>query len=185
MDEQDNQWQPLDTVAQIAAEELRALAAAHLRGERPSHTLQPTALAHETWLRLTSGQHQSFESPGVFLALASKVMRNILVDHARRRRALRRGAGRVGRLGENSEHIPDTPGLDPSDLLALEDALRQLESEHPRAATVVELRFFGGASFPQIAEATGWAQRTVEKDWTVARAWLRGVLDGERSLSDI
>lgn len=185
MQEPNDQGQTLDAVAQVAAEELRALAAAHLRGERPSHTLQPTALAHEAWLRLTNGRYQSFESPGAFLSLASKVMRNILVDHARRRRALRRGAGRVGRLGENGERIPDKQGLDPSDLLALEEALRQLESEHPRAAKVVELRFFGGASFPQIAEATGWAQRTVEKDWTVARAWLRGVLDGERPLSDI
>ncbi|MFG0256733.1 MAG: ECF-type sigma factor [Phycisphaerales bacterium JB043] len=172
-------------MAEVTAEELRALAAAHMRGERPSHTLQPTALAHEAWLRLSNGLDKPIESPGAFLSLASKVMRNILVDHARRRGAQRRGSGRVRRLGEDDRDVPVSQGLDPTDLLALEDALERLEREHPRAATVVELRFFGGASFPQIADATGWAQRTVEKDWAVARAWLRGVLDGERSCADI
>lgn len=168
----------LEEVAAEAAGELRALAAAYMRGERASHTLHPTALVHEAWIRLTQGDVRAFESRAAFLRYASQAMRHILVDHARRRGAAKRGGGTLRRLGAADPALPDGRGPTPEQVLALHEALSRLEVEHPRAARVVELRFFGGASFPEIASVLGLGLRTVEKDWAAARAWLRGMLDG-------
>lgn len=166
----------MDEVAALAASELRALARAYMRGERPSHTLQPTALANEAFMRLLNREPRAFASEGAFLRYASEAMRHLLVDHARRHTALKRGGGRTERLGGRDAGVEAGPS--PEDLLALHEALVRLESEHARAAAVVKMRFFGGASFPEIAAAMGIGQRTAEKDWAGARAWLRGVLDG-------
>lgn len=165
---------PLGEVAQAAYAELRALAAAHMRGERGSHTLQPTALVNEVWVRLAQGGPKVFASRAGFIRYASMAMRNLLVDHARRRSAQRRGGGQTVRLGDTEP--ADGPGLSEDEILGLHEALELLASSHPRAASVVEMRFFGGATTPEVAEALGIARRTVEKDWAAARVWLQGKL---------
>jgi RNA polymerase sigma factor (TIGR02999 family) len=155
--------------------ELRSLAAGYLRGERPGHTLQPTALVHEAFLRLGSLSGCA-ESPARFKALAARTMRNVLVDHARRRAAAKRGGER--------QRVTLDEGLaflarGELDVLALHEALERFAALDERAARVVELRFFGGLTEPEAAEALGVSLRTVEGDWRMARAWLREALEGE------
>ncbi len=156
--------------------ELRALAAKYLAGERPGHTLQPTALVHEAFLRLTG-------SPGVpadrseFIALAATSMRRVLVDHARARRAAKRGGDRrrappLALDGAAAKW--DQPQVD---LLALDEALEKLAALDPRQARIVELRFFGGLGVEAAAQVLGVSTRTVEADWRMARAWLRRELE--------
>lgn len=149
--------------------ELRALAAAHLRRERRGHTLQPTALAHEAWLRLGA----QLEAPGLEAA-ASKAMREILVDHARRRSAAKRGGG--WRRVTLDPAACELPGRE-LDLLALDEALENLAALDGRQAQVVELRYFGGLSTEETARALGVSARTVEGDWHMARAFLRRALE--------
>lgn len=168
----------ISEIAETVAEELRALAAAHMRGERGSHTLQPTALVNEVWVRIIESERADLGSRAAFIRYASAAMRNILIDHARRRNALKRGEGGTLRLGDGEPAVVCGDPATDDELLALHEALRVLEAEHPRAAKVVEMRFFGGATNREAAEALGVALRTVEKDWTAARAWLRGRLDG-------
>jgi RNA polymerase sigma factor (TIGR02999 family) len=153
--------------------ELRALAAQHLRREAPGHTLQPTALVHEAWLRLrgVAGAGADRER---FLALASRTIRHILVDHARARRAQKRGGGERRLTLADDVFADQGPGLE---VLALEEALEKLAELHPRQAQVVELRFFGGLEVAEVARALAVSQRTAEGDWTVARAWLRRELE--------
>ena len=157
--------------------ELRELAAALLRRERRDHTLQPTALVHEAYLRLgerlgPSWREQHGES--AFRALAATAMRRILVDHARAHAADKRGGGwlRV-ELPEATVEAPE-----PVELLALHEALEALAALDPRKARVVELRFFGGLTGDEVAEALGVARSTSEADWFMARAWLRQRLAG-------
>ncbi len=157
--------------------ELKAVAAALLRAERPGHTLQPTALAHEAFLRLGDrlGDAYRGESGEIgFRALAAAAMRRILVDHARRRAADKRGGGwlRV-ELPEATVEAPE-----PLELLALNEALEELGRLDERKARVVELRFFGGLTGDEAAGALGIARSTVEADWFMARAWLRKRLAG-------
>lgn len=148
--------------------ELRRLANYHLRRERPGHTLQPTALVHEAFLKMADQREADWKSRGQFIALASEVMRRILVDYARRRNRLKRGAGADGApldevllSEEQSEEI-----------LALDIALDRLEKKEPRQRRVVELRYFGGLTVDEAATALGVSPKTVRRDWTVARAWL-------------
>ena len=141
--------------------ELRRLAAYHLRRERPGHTLQTTALVHEAYLRLVGQDRVAWQSRGHFFAIAAQAMRRILVDHARRRRAAKRG-------GEGARSPLDSLVLavdDSIDLLELDVALDKLELLEPREARVVELRFFAGMSIPDVAFALGVSESTVERDW--------------------
>ncbi len=148
---------------------LHQLAAHALRGERDGHTLQPTALVHEAWLRLHTGKPAHYNDETHFQAVAARALREVLVDHARRRSAAKRGGAwtRVT-LSQATTEAADN-GLD---VLALEDALLRLADDHPRAARAVELRFFGGLSIAQAAAVLDVSKRTVDGDWHFARAWL-------------
>ncbi len=152
-----------------AYEALRGLAAAYLHEERRDHTLQPTALVHEAYLKLANGS-ASWKSQTHFQAVAANAMRQILVDHARARRTLKRGGDwlRVTLSGEAAA----TPGVD-VDMLALDDALCQLAELDARKARIVELRFFGGLTSAEAADEVGVSPKTAEADWYFARAWLR------------
>lgn len=161
--------------------ELRALAASVMAGERGGHTLQPTALVHEAYLRL-SQQREPWQSPSHFLGLAATAMRRVLVDHARARRALKRGGGAASldaAVAGDIEGRTDCLRLAVAaevDLEALDSALTELAGLDSRQARVVELRFFGGLDVPAVAEVLGVSERTVKSDWRIARAWLRGRL---------
>jgi RNA polymerase sigma factor (TIGR02999 family) len=154
--------------------ELRRLAAAHMRAERPDHTLQPTALVHEAYLRLVDQRAISAENRAHFFGTAAAVMRRILIDHARAHRADKRGGNQV-RLDLNE--AAEVAAEHTDSLLELDAALARLSAIDPRRARVVELRFFGGLTVEEIAGLTGVAARTVDRDWRVARAWLRRELD--------
>ncbi len=162
-------------------DDLRDLAEVHFRREDPGHSLQPTALVHESYLRLVGQRRQDWKNREHFLALASLTMRRILTDHARSKLQLKRGG--------NAQRVPLEPHdqIDPSrpeDVLAVHEALERLETLDPRQAKIVELRFFGGLSVPEVAQALGLSQRTIEAEWTMVRAWLRRELGGELSNSE-
>ena len=164
----------LERLAPYVYDELRRLADAYLRKERPDHTLQATALVHEAYLRLHDVRDIKWESRGQFVALAAQVMRRILVDHARKHSAAKRGAGAYKLPLERIENA--AARLD-TDLVLLDEALDKLASEFPRQAQVVELLFFGGLTTAEVADVmTGRgieiSQRTVERDWRFARARL-------------
>lgn len=162
----------LSALFAIVYDELRQVAAAALRRERPEHTLQPTALVHETFLRLADDAAIWWENRSHFLAIASKVMRRILVEHARGRNAQKRGSGEVKRsLDEIDVPMPSVP-ID-LDLVMLDEALARLAQLDARQARIVELRFFGGLTVEETAAVIGSSPRTVKRDWQVARAWLR------------
>jgi len=152
--------------------ELRALARHYLRGERPGHTLQPTALVNEAYVRLVSDQARNWRSRAHFVGVTAGIMRRILIDHARRRRALKRDTQLA------PIEIPDErEGLsakEAEELIALDAALNRLEVMNPRHRQVVELRYFGGLSVEETAEALNVSPITVKRDWRVARAWLKG-----------
>jgi len=150
--------------------ELRRIAAGYLRRERRDHTLEPTALVHEAYIRLVDQRRTSWRSRAHFFAVAAGLMRRILVDHARRRSYLKRGGG-VRPVTLPPEIAGATPGGRP-DILALDEALADLEAMDGRQRQVVELRFFGGLTQEEIAEALGVSLSTVERQWRLARAWL-------------
>ncbi|MGE0441823.1 MAG: ECF-type sigma factor [Gemmatimonadales bacterium] len=153
--------------AQLYAD-LREIADRHLRNERADHTLQPTALVHEAWLRLAGADGLVFQNRHHFLRTASRAMRRVLVDHARARRAGKRDAGIRITLDEG---LVGT-GTDGVDLIALDDALVQLAAAEPRWAEVVDLRFFAGLEVTETAEVLGVSAITVKRDWRFARGWL-------------
>lgn len=156
----------------IAYGELKALAATYLRNERVDHTLQPTALVHEAYVRLENSAAK-WTSRAHFFATAARAMRNVLVDHARRRGAQRRGAGNSC-VSLDSIDVPDVRRQ--MQVLELDDLLNRLAELDARRAKVVEMKFFAGMTNEQIAEALGVARSTVADDWTVARAWLTAEL---------
>jgi|SRR5579872_3211880 len=162
-----------DRLAAIIYKQLRRLAAVQLRGERPNHTLQPTALAHEAFLRLV-GADIEWQNRAHFFAITAQVMRRILVDHARCQRADKRG-GALNRI-QIDETVAITAGR-PVELLALDEALGRLHHLDPRQASIVEMRFFGGMTESEIGEVLGVHARTVKRDWAVAKAWLHGELN--------
>ncbi len=149
---------------------LKRLARSHMRRESPEHTLSATALVHEAWLRLSDQTRTHWRDRGHFMAMASTMMRRILVDHALARRAAKRDAAFDAAASSQLELQPAP--LD-RDVVAVHDALLALEVHDPRAAKVVELRFFGGFELDEVAEALGVSLATVKRDWTLARAWLR------------
>ena len=154
--------------------ELRRIASARLRRESPGHTLSATALAHEAWFALAAQTRTHWQGRSHFLAVASTMMRRILVDHARGKRSDKRGAVMVTLTDE----LPVAAGGREPELLRVHEALLAFEAVDARAAKVVELRFFGGLELDEIAQALGISLATTKRDWSVARAWLR------RSLSE-
>lgn len=158
-----------DELASQLYEELRALAAAHFRAESGAHTLQPTALVHDVYLRIASNPQLRIGDKAHFLCLASKLMRHILVDHARRKAAQKRGSRweRVTLSGVDSD-VPDSL----VDALDLDDALKKLAEQNPRAAELVELRFYGGLTMEEAAESLGTSLETAKRDWRLAKAWI-------------
>ncbi len=150
--------------------ELRRLADGYLRRERVGHTLQATALIHEAYLRLLGGAPPDIQGRGHFLGIAARLMRQILVDHARTRGALKRGGDRVRVTLDGVLDAQEQRGLDVLDLHA---AMERLAESDARKARVVELRFFGGLTMEETADVVGIARKTVEADWYMARAWLR------------
>ncbi|MFT3771251.1 MAG: sigma-70 family RNA polymerase sigma factor [Minicystis sp.] len=151
--------------------ELRRLAAAQLARLRPGQTLQPTALVHEAYMKLVGQADPGWDGRRHFFGAAAEAMRELLVDHVRRKGAQKRGGGRAPESLEDSLPIEDgDPRLD--DVLAVDAALTRLEAEHPRKARVAIMRYFGGLSDEEIAEGLGITTRTVERDWRFARAYL-------------
>ncbi len=151
-------------------DELRALAESYMRNERPGHTLQPTALVHEVFLRLVDADQIEWQGRAQFLALAAEQIRRVLIDHARRRKAEKRGGGLRKTPIQVAEGIAASEQVD---LVQLDESLEALAERSPRQAKVVELRFFGGLSVPEVAHVLEISERTVKEDWRVARAWLR------------
>jgi RNA polymerase sigma-70 factor, ECF subfamily len=158
----------------LVLDELRALARVQLRSERPGHTLQATALVNEAYLRLVTDQARDWQNRAHFIAVSVSVMRRILIDYARRKQALKRGA--VAVMG-----VEDFAGLSyeqADDLVALNIALDRLEEMSPRQRQIVELRYFGGLSIAEAAEVLKVSVPTVNRDWIAARAWLKGQVRG-------
>ncbi len=153
-----------------AYECLRDLAARRFDSEAPGHTLQPTALLHDAYIRLAESGYNDLQDKTHFFAMAAKVLRDILVDHARRKKAAKRG-GHWQRLTLTG--IGQRPSPDPIDILSLDEALRGLADTHARSAHIVELKYFGGLTNPEIATYLNISIGTVKLDWRFARAWLK------------
>jgi RNA polymerase sigma-70 factor (ECF subfamily) len=159
------------TLFDVLDRELRRLAEGAMRAERANHTLQPTALVHEAFLRL-AGDQGRFESRAHFLGVAASAMRRVLVDHARGRNAQKRGSGTTLVTVTDLDDLPQ-PAPEDVDLVVLDDALSRLTTLDARQALIVELRFFGGLSVEETAAVVGVSERTVKREWQVSRAWLR------------
>ena len=153
----------------LVYKDLRRLAAKFFQSEKPNHTLQPTALVHEVYIRLAKHLDATWHSRTHFFAVASRALRRILVDHARERGAAKRGGDRCRVTLDGGMAV--WPGKD-IDLLALDEALRRLGDMDDRQVRVVEMRFFGGMTVTEVAETLGVSKRLVESDWTLARTWL-------------
>jgi RNA polymerase sigma factor (TIGR02999 family) len=164
----------LDRLMPLVYAELRRLANNYLRRERANHTLQPTALVNEAYMRLVDQKNARWQNRAQFFGVAAQLMRRILVDHARLHQALKRGGSDQERLSlTNIERVADKPDID---LLALHEALNELAEVDPQQSRIVELKFFGGLSIEETAEVLGIGHATVERDWKMARAWLRSKL---------
>jgi len=153
----------------IVYEELRKLAAHKMANEAPGQTLQPTALVHEAWLRLVGTENPQFEGRGHFFAAAAEAMRRILIDRARQKLSLKRGAG-AARV--NLEDLEVASAADDDTLLAVDEALTKLAGEDPDSAEFIKLRFFAGMTNDEAAQALGIPERTARRHWSFARAWL-------------
>ncbi len=160
----------------LVYDRLRALARKLLTQESPAHTLQPTALVNEAFMRMVGSTDVDFQSRTHFFAIGAKVMRRILVDHARTKKRQKRGGG-MPRVELHEDMC--VSNRNDEDILAIEEALEKLATLDQRQADMVELRFFGGLTVAEVAEVLGVSKRTVESDWTMVRAWLRRELSGE------
>ena len=165
-----------DRLLPLVYDQLRRLAGSMLNQESPGNTLQPTALVHETYLRMADQTRVDWRGKTHFFAIGAKMMRRILVDHARAKKRQKRGG--------DMPRIPLTDDLcvtnrNEEDVLAVEEALNKLAELDPRQAQIVELRFFGGLTMEEVAEVLNVSKRTVESEWTMVRAWLRRELSDE------
>jgi RNA polymerase sigma-70 factor, ECF subfamily len=159
----------LDDLLPLVYDELRKLAASYLRGERAGHTLQPTALVHDAYVRLAGGE-VSWENRAQLFTIAAQAMRHVLVDHARGRLREKRGGGAQRVTLDDARLGPSEPD---EDLVALDDALSALEALDPQKSRIVELRYFAGLTIEETAETLSLSTATIKRDWTLARAWLR------------
>lgn len=186
----------LDALMPLVYDQLRSLARRHLSRERSSHTLQRTALVHEAFVRMVDQTQVDWTSRGQFLAVASQMMRRILVDHARRRSAAKRGGGAqhvdldavlanedsADDRSPGAHALPTPPDADEVDLEAVHEALERLEQLDPKQGRLVELRFFGGLSIQDASAVLGVSPATAKREWASARAWLqRELTAGDRS----
>lgn len=167
----------LEALTPLVYAELRRLAQSYLRSEAPGHTLQPTALVHEAFLRMVGRGAPDCENRSQFYGIAARLMRQILIDYARNRQALKRGGPNVPlSLDEDLVVSPERE----TGLVALDDALERLAEFDPRKSQVVELRFFGGLSVEETAEVLRVSEKTVKRDWQFAKAWLLHELSGQK-----
>lgn len=166
----------LSELLPLVYDELHRLARGRMAGERDSHTLEPTALVHDAYIRLAGREKASWVNRSHFLRAAAAVMRSILVNHARDRKRLKRGGDGKKLPLDDTLAVFEERAID---LIALDEALEKLAEVDPRRTNVVELRFFGGLSVKETAEALGVSDRTVEADWNLARAWLLGEIERE------
>jgi RNA polymerase sigma factor (TIGR02999 family) len=166
---QKGEAQATDELLPLVYEELRRLAGHKMASEAAGHTLQPTALVHEAWLRLVGSNPPNWQNRGHFFAAAAEAMRRILVEHARRKQSLKRGAGAAREELHESVLILAAP---PDELLAVHEALDQLAAKDPAAAELVKLRYFVGMTMDEAASVLGLAPRTAARLWTYAKAWL-------------
>jgi RNA polymerase sigma factor (TIGR02999 family) len=164
--------QATDELLPLVYEELRLLAAQKLSHEKPGQTLQATALVHEAYMRLVGSNGRGWENKRHFFAAAAEAMRRILIESARRKNSHRHG-GKHNRITLNEPLGAESDGLDPIDLLALDEALERLEGEDETKAALVKLRFFAGLSGGQAAQALGLSHSAAERHWAFARSWLR------------
>ena len=169
--------QALESLTPLVYQDLRRVARRHLRSERAGHSLQTTALVNEAYMRLVDYKRMDWQDRAHFLAVSAQLMRRILVEHARRRN-LKRGGG-VRHI--SLEQAPEIASVRSKDLIALDEALKELARMDPRKAQVVELRYFGGLRVEETAEALGISAVTAIRDWTSAKAWLYRELSAEAS----
>jgi RNA polymerase sigma factor (TIGR02999 family) len=167
--------QALERLTPLVYDELRRLARKYMKSERGSHTLQATAVVHEAFLRLIQ-TNVDLHDRAHFFALASRLMRRVLVDHAKSRARMKRGPGVRESVTEDT-----VPPIASFDVIALDEALESLQRMEPRLAQAIELHYFGGLTYEQIAEAAGASTATVHRDIRLARAWLLSEIDGKRS----
>lgn len=165
-----------DRLVPLVYDELRHMAGGFLRGEREGHLLQPTALVHELYLRMVDQDRAQWQDRSHFFAVAAKMMRRILVDHARKRIAEKRGGG--------AEHVPieealDHPAQSSRTILAVDEALTRFAAFDPERSRIVELRYFAGLDLEEIAELLQVSRTTVKRHWTVARMWLHRELEAD------
>jgi RNA polymerase sigma factor (TIGR02999 family) len=159
----------LEKLTPLVYHELRRLASRYLQRERREHTLQSTALVHEAWLRLVDQNHVRWQSRAQFFGIAAEMIRRILIDHARNRQAAKRGDGALKLSLDDALATPERRNLD---LVALDDALKDLTKLDPKQGRLIELRFFAGLSIEESAEVLGVSPATVKREWAVAKAWL-------------
>ena len=171
----DGEREALAQLLPLVYDELRRIAARYMRHEPGDHTLQPTALVHEAYVRLIDQRRVRWRNRAHFYGVAAQMMRRILVDHARTRRADKRGAG-----WERVPWVEDEAAAVASDVdvLALDEALQRLAAFDPQQERIVELRYFGGLTIDEVAEIMGISAATVVREWTIAKAWLRAELSG-------
>lgn len=176
MDWSDGRREALEDLAPLVYEDLRRIAAGYMQRESPGHALQPTALVHEAYLRLIDQRQVKWRNRAHFFGVAAGIMRRILVDQARRRRAEKRGGQwqRVTLVGDELA----SGGPDPIDVLALHESLERLAAFDPQQERIVELRYFGGLTIEEAAEVMGISAATVVREWTIAKAWLLADLSG-------
>jgi RNA polymerase sigma factor (TIGR02999 family) len=166
--------QAADELMPLVYQELKRLARLHMGGEKGAHTLQPTALVHEVYLRLIDQSQADWRSRSHFFGVAARCMRHILVDHARAKKALKRGGPEQQML--SIQEVLIHPADEARGVLAIDEALDRLEEVDPRQCRIVELRFFVGLSIDEVAEVLQTSPRTVKREWTMAKAWLYGEL---------
>ncbi|WP_168164492.1 ECF-type sigma factor [Pirellula sp. SH-Sr6A] len=164
-----------DDLTATTYEQMKRLAASYLQLESSTVTLSPTVLVHEAYLKLSKQDGDQYQSRGHFLALAATMMRRILVDHARSRKRLKRGGEFVRVLFDEDLKLSVS---NEEDVLAIDELIEELQKLDERQARIVEMRFFGGMTVPEVAEVLGLSTRTIENEWRMCRAWLRKRLEG-------
>jgi RNA polymerase sigma-70 factor, ECF subfamily len=179
----DGDEEALARLIPLVENEFRWLAKLYLSRERRNHTLQTTALVNEAYRRLIPQREKDWRNRAHFIAVAAQVMRRVLIEYARQRRAGKRGGGDARLSLIELDGLSQTPEMDPVDVIALDKALTQLSAKHARPGRVVEMRFFGGLTEEEIAEALAINKATVVRDWRFAKAWLYRQLNG-KNLND-
>jgi len=161
-----------DELLAVVYEELRRLAYGYMQKERSDHTLQPTALVHEAFIQLVGWENVTWQNRAHFFAVAARIMRQVLIEHARQKNSLKRGGGWQKIVLDEAISFP-TQGGKEFDLLEINDAINDLAEFDERQARIVELRFFGGLTYEETAHALDISLKTVQREWTLAKAWLR------------